>query len=147
MNQPSTMVWNNTVNSPGSNWASKRFLKEVYAIAASWMKGRKIHLSISCWLHSLTWTIWYQYLYTHNYKDVNIYHQVFCYPKSANTWWNILFLTGKELLTSPSMLKLLLPWEDVWLPMPAATVPEKSIAGEMLEQRLHPEARYDKQLH
>ena len=30
--------------------------------------------------------------------------------------------------------------------MPAATVPEESIVGERLEQRLHPEGRYHKHI-
>ena len=41
--------------------------------------------SISCWLHFLTWTIWYRYLYTKDYKAVYTYHQVFCCPESVNT--------------------------------------------------------------
>ena len=43
------------------------------------------HWSISCWFVFLTWTIWYQYLYTKNYKAVYTYHRVLYCPESVNT--------------------------------------------------------------
>ena len=52
-----------------------------------WVNGHWIHLTISCWLHFLTWMIKYRYLYTKSYKADNTYHQVFCYPESVNTKW------------------------------------------------------------
>ena len=80
------MMQNNTVSSPGSLWASKRFKESWKAfITVSWVTGRRVHSSISCWLHFLIWTIWYWYLYTKNYKAVNTYHRVFCYPECVNT--------------------------------------------------------------
>ena len=65
----------------------KESWKAYYIIAVSWVTGRRIYSSVSCWLHFLTWTIWYQCLYTKNYKAVYTYHQIFCCPESVNTKW------------------------------------------------------------
>ena len=52
---------------------------------AEWPTIEFTYWSVSCWLHFLTWTIWYRYLYTKNYKAVYTYHQVFCCTESVNT--------------------------------------------------------------
>ena len=69
---------------------------KVYIIAALWMTGHGIYSSISCWLHFLIWTMWYQYVYRKNYKDFYTYHQVFCCPESVNTKWDNLILYGTK---------------------------------------------------
>ena len=65
----------------------KESWKVYYVINASWVTNHKIHMAVSCWLHFLTWPIWYKFQYRKNCKAVNTYHQVFCYPESVNTKW------------------------------------------------------------
>ena len=42
---------------------------------------------IRAFLAGYTFLIWYRYLYIKNYKAVNTYHKVFCYPENVNTKW------------------------------------------------------------
>ena len=75
----------------------------VYVIAASWVTGRQFHLSVSCWLPFLTWMIWYRYLYNNNYKAVNTYHQVFCYPESVWTKQENLMVYCMKFMQPPKI--------------------------------------------
>ena len=76
------------------NGGLKKVEKCMYIITASWATGHQIHSSVSCWLHFLIWMIWYHYLYTKNYKAVNTYHWIFCYPESGNTKQENLIVYG-----------------------------------------------------
>ena len=79
MIQARTVVQNNTVSSPENPLASKKALCVVITDQLLSLFERFLLL------HFLTWKIQYWYLYTKNYKTVNIYRQVFCYPESINT--------------------------------------------------------------
>ena len=57
-------------------------------IMSSWVTGCQVSFGVSCWFHFVTWTIWYQYPYMKNYKDVNTYQQVCC-P------WKVLIQNGR----------------------------------------------------
>ena len=119
------MVWNNTVSSPASLRASKRFLKTAtrpmynYVFTASWITtSYGFNLNVSCWLYFLTWTIWYWYLYIKNSKVVNTYHQVFCCPENVNTkrenpiglWCQLYAVRLYRVLWQSDTLSLLLLW-------------------------------------
>ena len=109
VNQPKLMLWNDTMSSPGSLWASKGFkrkLKGICVIAALWVTGCQIHSSVSCWLHFLTWKIWYRYLYTKKYKAVNTYYRVFCYPESGNAKRGNVMVYGVNFMQCV--------WPDYW---------------------------------
>ena len=89
MIQPRKIVWNNIVSDPESHLASNEILKKAercILCRREWPVVEFIRAFFAgCWLHFLTWIIQYQYLYTKNFKGVNTYHQVFCYPESVNT--------------------------------------------------------------
>ena len=55
------------------------------SLCGEWLAIQFIWAFLAGYISSHEW--WYQYLYTKNYKAVNAYHQVFCYPDSVNTQW------------------------------------------------------------
>ena len=76
--KPSSQQW---------DFSKESWKTHIMPCAQSWVTGRRIHLSISCWLHFPIWMIQYQCLYAKNYKAGNTYHQVFCYSESVDTKW------------------------------------------------------------
>ena len=78
--------WNSTVDSPGSPQANNRILKKAKSIlcCCEWPAVNFIWAFLIGFTSSHEWYNIDIYIHTKNYKAVNIYHQVTCYPESVN---------------------------------------------------------------
>ena len=74
-------------------WILKKTERRIYyhRVVSDWMSNLLKHFLLDSLSHI---KIQYHYLYAVNYKAVNTYHQVFCYPESVNTKPENLMIYG-----------------------------------------------------